>query len=192
MIADAFLKGCQDKLTSFAALNKDPDNLDRAVQLVKSTMTNQRLILGTKKTDVKRVTFQEAEIEDCDPDDDFQASASLRTIYRTETDSTTSKFEARLKKTEEDLKETKTNVKQILDILTRNNTVNRAISHQRQNSSRSPVRDGRCYNCDEEGYFSSSCIKPRRPRSPQRFGSRTRSPAPDSENVNLSFQGLKT
>ena len=105
VIADAFLKGCQDKLTSFAALNKDPDNLDRAVQLVKSTMTNQRLILGTKKTDVKRVTFQEAEIEDCDPDDDFQASASLRTIYRTETDSTTSKFEARLKKTEEDLKE---------------------------------------------------------------------------------------
>ena len=81
------------------------------------------MIFGIKKTDLKRVTFQETEMEDCDPDDDFQASASLRTVYRTETDSTMSKFEARLKKTEEDLKETKTNVKQILDILARNNTV---------------------------------------------------------------------
>ena len=81
-------------------------------------MTNQRVIFGIKKTDVKRVTFQETEMEDCDPDDDFQASASLRTVYRKDTDSTMSKFEARLQKTEEDLKETKTIVKQILDILT--------------------------------------------------------------------------
>ena len=49
------------------------------------------------------------------------------------------KFEARLKKNEKDIKETKTNVKQILDIFTRNDTVNRAISSQRYNSSRSPV-----------------------------------------------------
>jgi len=141
---------------------------------------------------VKRVTFQDTEIEDCDPDDDFQASVSLRTVYMKETDSTMSKLEARLQKTEECLKETQTNVKQTLDILTRNNTVNRARSPHRQNtcSSRSPVRDGRCYNCDEEGHFS--CTKPRRSRSPQRFGSRSWSPTPDSENVNLIFQGLKT
>ena len=29
--ADAFLKGCHDKQTSLTALDKDPDNLDRAV-----------------------------------------------------------------------------------------------------------------------------------------------------------------
>ena len=62
-----------------------------------------------------------------------------------ETDSTMGKFEARLQKTEEDLKETKANVKQILDILARNNTVNRARSPQRHNSS---VRDDRCCNFD--------------------------------------------
>ena len=105
-----------------------------------------------------------------------------------ETDSTMGKFEARLQQTEEDLKETKANVKQILDILTRNNTVNRVRSPQRQNSS---VRDDRCYNCDEAGHFSSSCTEPRRPRSPQRIGSRTRSPTPDSDKINLNFQGLK-
>jgi hypothetical protein len=46
----------------------------------------------------------------------------ILTVYRKDTDSTMSKFEARLQKTEEDIKETKTNVKQILDILTRNNS----------------------------------------------------------------------
>jgi hypothetical protein len=104
-------------------------------------------------------------IEDCDPNDNHQASECLRTVYRKDNYSTMGKFEARLKKKEKDLKETKTNVKQILDILTRNNTINRAISPQRYNSSRSLVRDGRCYKCDEEGHFSSSCAKPRS-RSP--------------------------
>jgi hypothetical protein len=80
--SDAFLKGCQDKRAALTAMDKDPENLDRAVQLVKFAMTNQRVIFGIKKTDVKRVTFQETEIEDCDPDDDFLASASLRTVYR--------------------------------------------------------------------------------------------------------------
>ena len=102
-------------------MDKDPDNLDRAVQLVTSAMTNRRVIFRIKKIDVKRVTFQDTDMEDCDPDDDFQASASLRTVYRKETDSM-SKCEARLQKTEEELKETKTNVKQILEILTRNNS----------------------------------------------------------------------
>jgi hypothetical protein len=41
------------------------------------------------------------------------------------------------------------NLEQILDMLTRNNTINRAILPQRYNSSRSLVRDGRCYKCDE-------------------------------------------
>ena len=153
MASDVFLKGCQDKRAALTAMDKNPENLDRAVQLGKFAMTTQRVIFGIKKTDVKS-DFQETEIEDCDADDDFLASASLRTVYRKETDSTMSTFKARSKKTVEDLKETKTNVKQILDILTRNNAVNRAISPQRQNSSKSPVRDGRCYNCDEEGHFS--------------------------------------
>jgi hypothetical protein len=53
---------------------------------------------------VKRVTFQETEIEDCDADDNHQASTCLRTVYRKETYSTMGKFESRLKKKEKDLK----------------------------------------------------------------------------------------
>jgi hypothetical protein len=96
---DAFLKGCHDKWAALTAMDKDPENLDRVVQFVKSAMTNQREILWIKKTDVKRVIFQET--EDCDPDDDHQASACFRTVRRKETDSTMGKFEARLQKTEE-------------------------------------------------------------------------------------------
>ena len=39
--SDAFLKGCQDKRAALTAMDKDPENLDKAVQLVKSAMTNQ-------------------------------------------------------------------------------------------------------------------------------------------------------
>ena len=101
---DAFLK---DKREDLTAMYKDPEKLDRAVKFVKSAMNNQRVIVGIKKTDVNSMTFQETEIEDCDPDDDHQASACLGTIYRQETYSTMGKFEARLKRTKEDLKETR-------------------------------------------------------------------------------------
>ena len=42
---DAFLKGCHDKRAALTAMDKDPENLDRVVQFVKSAMTNQREIL---------------------------------------------------------------------------------------------------------------------------------------------------
>jgi type IV secretory pathway VirB4 component len=43
--SDAFLKGCQDKRAALTAMDKDPENLDKAVQLVKSAMTNQNDVL---------------------------------------------------------------------------------------------------------------------------------------------------
>ena len=73
MATDAFFKGCHDKRATLIDMYKDPENLVRAVQFVKSVMTNQRVTLGIKKTDVKRVTPQET--GDCDPDDAHQASA---------------------------------------------------------------------------------------------------------------------
>jgi histone H3/H4 len=46
---DAFLKGCHDKRATLTAMDQDPENLVRAVQFVKSVMTNQRVIWGIKK-----------------------------------------------------------------------------------------------------------------------------------------------
>jgi hypothetical protein len=70
---DAFLKGCHDKRAALTAMDKDPENLVRAVQFVKSVMTNQRVTLGIKKTDVKRVTSQKT--GECDPADGHKSSA---------------------------------------------------------------------------------------------------------------------
>ena len=55
---DAFLKGCSNKQAALLALDKNPLTLDQATQHMKSAVTNQRLILGTKQLDIKRVTFE--------------------------------------------------------------------------------------------------------------------------------------
>jgi len=64
VIIDAFLKGCTDKKAALTAMDKNPNTIDEAMQYVKSAVTNQRVILGTKKIDIKRVTFNEEECEE--------------------------------------------------------------------------------------------------------------------------------
>ena len=46
MATDAFLKWFQEKREALAAMYKDPENLDWAVQFVKSAVTNQRVGVG--------------------------------------------------------------------------------------------------------------------------------------------------
>jgi len=52
---DAFLKGCTDKKAALTAMDKNPATLDQALQFVKSAIANQRVILGQKRMDLKRV-----------------------------------------------------------------------------------------------------------------------------------------
>ena len=189
---DAFLKGCLDKKAALTAMDKDPDTLDKALQYVKSAVTNQRVILGARKQEfgVKRVTFQDStQDDDVDADTEPQR-ASIRAVYRNENNtSDISRLETRLKKTEDDLKETKSAVNQILDILKGRVRNERSRSPNRVNSPRqSPTRGGRCFNCGAEGHFSSQCEKPRN-RSPQRYSPISRSPSPS--NGGLNFNGLK-
>ena len=42
---------------------KDPPDLGTAIQLVKAPLNNQRLILGTKKPEVRKVHFEEDDID---------------------------------------------------------------------------------------------------------------------------------
>ena len=100
-------------------MDKDPDNLDKALQFVKIAVTNQKVILGSLKPDVKRVTFTESDPDLYEAEDNSSlATTTVRALYKKDTgELNMSNFEARLKKTENDLEETKANVKQILGIL---------------------------------------------------------------------------
>ncbi|CAG2207208.1 unnamed protein product [Mytilus edulis] len=186
---DAFLKGCMDKKAALTAMDKDPDSLDKALKYVKSAVTNQKVILGNKKPEVKRVTFHETETDVYDSHGDHE-STSVRALYRKGASDTDviSRFESRLKKTEEDVQDTKTSIKQILDILKRGNSTNRFGQPQRLSSPGSPIRDNKCFNCGEEGHFIAQCEKPKS-RSPQRYGNRSRSPSP---NTNIQDSDAKT
>ncbi|VDI47032.1 Hypothetical predicted protein [Mytilus galloprovincialis] len=189
---DAFLKGCMDKKAALTAMDKDPDSLDKALKYVKSAVTNQKVILGNKKPEVKRVTFHETETDVYDSHGDHE-STSVRALYRKGASDTDviSRFESRLKKTEEDVQDTKTSIKQILDILKRGNSTNRFGQQQRLSSpGRSPIRDNKCFNCGEEGHFIAQCEKPKS-RSPQRYGNRSRSPSPNVNRESLNSNGLK-
>lgn len=190
---DAFLKGCSDKQAALTTMDKDPDTLDKALQYVKSAVTNQRVILGAKKADVKRVTFQDTDMDTYNTDEDSTPLVTtVRAMYKKNTNETdVSRFEDRLKKTEDDLQETKSNVKQILEILKGANQASKWRSQQRSPSPRrSPIRTGRCYNCGEEGHYSTECSRPR-VRSPQRLSSRSRSPSPNYDRNSLNFKGQK-
>lgn len=63
MAIDTFLRGCLDKKAALTAIDKNPNTIDKALQYVKSAMTNQRVILGSTRIDMKRVTLDQ-EVEE--------------------------------------------------------------------------------------------------------------------------------
>lgn len=50
-----FSKGCIDKKAALIAIGIDPENQDKVLYYVKSAVTNQRVILGVRKSHVERV-----------------------------------------------------------------------------------------------------------------------------------------
>lgn len=57
LATDAFLKGCHEK-----RMDKQPASLDRALQIVKNAVSNQRVLLGETKPTVRQVHFLEGEL----------------------------------------------------------------------------------------------------------------------------------
>ena len=55
---DGFLNGCIDKKAALTAMDMNSNTIDETMQFVKSAITNQRVILGPRKIDTKRVTFE--------------------------------------------------------------------------------------------------------------------------------------
>jgi hypothetical protein len=183
---DTFLKGCSDKKPALTPMDKDPTDLDTALQYAKSAVTNQRVIIGIKKSDigVKRVTFQESDMEG-ETELDEESLTSIRSVYRKETgDEMYKSLESQIKKTDNDLQEKRSAVLQVLDILKHQIP----SSPQRTSPRQSPTRIDRCFDCSVEGHYSAQCDKPIN-RSLQRYNPRLRYPSPKKGSLN--FNGLR-
>ncbi|VDH98170.1 Hypothetical predicted protein [Mytilus galloprovincialis] len=166
---DAFLKGCAEKQAALVAMDKNPSSLDEATQYMKSAITNQRLIMGSRKTtDIKRVTFEDpAEIKD--------SEAVIRAIYRDKPQLESSKMDIRVKKNEDDIQEMKKSLSQILNILKGKDERSRSpIAFMKSSHAPSPDRkrleNSTCFACGNLGHFAAPC--------PKRNFDRRRSPSP--------------
>ena len=142
---------------------------------MKVALANQRVILGYKRTDVKRVTFDESDIDNTE--------TAVRAVYQQEGKT----LEQRLKKTEEDVLETKAAVNKILKMLSEGNFYRRSRSPVRQNS---PVRSNQCFNCGSEDHFVRDCPK-NKGSSPNRLRQQSPQPRQGFEREPLNMKGSR-
>lgn len=190
---DAFLKGCTDKKAALLAMEKSPVRIDEALQYVKSSIHNQRVLLGYKKTDVRRVQFEKSDYEDSDSDPEVTVRAVNRNVNRKSNYTPWQEtIEGRLQKTEQDITGIKSNVSKILKILTEQKPADgRRYRSPSPNRSRSPSKGVICYTCNQEGHYSNQCEKNTRNLSPARRN-RSPSPAEVKQKLQLNEQGSKT
>ena len=64
-----FLRGCSDKAAAAAAMDKDPQSLNKAVKYVKSHINNNKVIFGKSSHSARQVTYC---CKQSDPQDDLE------------------------------------------------------------------------------------------------------------------------
>lgn len=92
---DAFLKGCYDKRAALVVMDKNPESLEKALQYVRGAVANQKVIMGGRKSEIKRVTFDEPDNTENNPDRNF----SVRVVGKEDYKRGVTDYERSLRKT---------------------------------------------------------------------------------------------
>ncbi|XP_071140676.1 interaptin-like [Mytilus edulis] len=185
---DAFLKGCTDKKAALFAMEKDPNTMDQALQYVKSSIHNQKILLGYRKPEVKRVQFY----DDSDEESTECLVRQVKTANNSSMQDLQKKYETmetRMATTEQHIWTIKSDIKKIINSISPKTTADRQRSPSpRGRSPTRDIRDIQCYTCREMGHYSTQC--PKKSWSPMR---RNRSPSPNNNlrEGTLNEQGLK-
>lgn len=152
---DVFLRGCKEKRAALVTLDKDPETLDKAVQYMLNAITNQKLLLGQKK-DIRRATLEDEVLPNIE-------NTNIRIVQKT-----VPSLETRITALENDNKETKRLLKEILERMKATEVEResrsrswsarqRSIQRSRSNSAERESQSI-CIKCGEEGHFARNCF----------------------------------
>ncbi|CAC5412299.1 unnamed protein product [Mytilus coruscus] len=137
---DAFLKGCIDKKAALFAMEKDPNTMDQALQYVKSSILNQKILLGYRKPEIKRVQFN----DDSDEESTECLVRQVKTGNNPSMQDLQKKYETmetRMATTEQHIWTIKSDIKKIINSISPKATADRQRSPSPR--GRSPNRDVR-------------------------------------------------
>ena len=125
-VMDAFLHGLIDTEAAYSALDKEPANLDEALELTKRAMHNRWALLGNRGNNVRTVSFAEEEERE---------EKKIR-VVRTD-GAASNPVEECISKMEESMAKTKKQLEQILKLMqTQNQNQNQSKNYANQTKTR--------------------------------------------------------
>ena len=149
---EAFLGGVLDSEATFSVMQRDPETLDEALELLKKAVHNCKSLncrFRNSQRTTRTISFA--------PDlvGEIRTTGVVGNPVPQDSQAPNQKFESELKELRSSVTETQDQIAKILELL----TTQRGHSH-----SPSPGPGGPCYRCGEQGHIARNC--PNRSRSP--------------------------